>query len=104
MSGYSEVLADERAETCAAFWGRAAAWFSAHGVAVNTVMTDNGPGYKSYVFRDSVVAGGAVQCRIRPYNPQINGKVERFNRTLLEEWAYVRVYRSDSARTAALDR
>jgi hypothetical protein len=30
--------------------------------------------------------------------------VERFNRTLLEEWAYVRVDRSDPARTRALDR
>ena len=33
-----------------------------------------------------------------------NGKVERFHRTLLEEWAYVRVYRSEAARTAALAR
>jgi hypothetical protein len=30
--------------------------------------------------------------------------VERFNRTLLDEWAYVRVYRSETARTAALAR
>ncbi|HEY6425682.1 MAG TPA: integrase core domain-containing protein, partial [Acidimicrobiales bacterium] len=26
------------------------------------------------------------------------------NRTLLDEWAYVRIYRSDAARTQALDR
>ena len=42
--------------------------------------------------------------RIRPFHPQTNGKVERFNRTLLDEWAYVRVYRSEQARTQALTR
>jgi transposase InsO family protein len=34
----------------------------------------------------------------------VNGKVERFNRTLLEEWAYVRLYRSNGARLQALAR
>ena len=38
--------------------------------------------------------------RLPPRRPQWNGKVERFNRTLLDEWAYVRVYRSETARTA----
>jgi transposase InsO family protein len=101
---YSEILDDERGHTCAAFWTRASRWFADHGVTVETVMTDNGAGYKSFVFKDSVEAAGARQQRIRPFNPQINGKVERFNRTLLEEWAYVRVYRSEAARIAALDR
>jgi hypothetical protein len=26
----------------------------------------------------------------------LNGKVERFNRTLLEEWAYARLYHSNA--------
>jgi transposase InsO family protein len=39
-----------------------------------------------------------------PARPQTNGKVERFNRTLLAEWAYVKPYRSESARRAALPR
>ena len=99
---YSEILNDERADTCVEFWRRARTWFADHGINVSCVMTDNGPAYKSHVFGDAVRSGGAWQLRIPPFNPQINGKVERFNRTLLDEWAYVRVYRTDSDRNSAL--
>lgn len=97
---YAEVLADERADTCAAFWQRAAAWFAEHGVTVTEVMTDNGNGYRSRQFAQAL--GPTVHRFTKPYQPQQNGKVERFNRTLLEEWAYVRPYLSEHARTAAL--
>jgi transposase InsO family protein len=99
---YSEVHADERKETCAGFMSRAIAWFADHGVEVQEVLTDNGPSYRSFAFRDSL---GAIRHRFtRRYRPQTNGKVERFNRTLLEEWAYVRSYRSEAERLRALDR
>ena len=38
---YSEILADERKETAAAFWRRANAFFQQAGIAVTAVMTDN---------------------------------------------------------------
>ena len=68
------------------------------------MLTDNGSAYRSADFAQACLAAGIRHRRTRPYRPQTNGKVERFNRTLLEEWAYVRVYRSDQARTAALAR
>jgi transposase InsO family protein len=100
---YSEILDDERGDTCAAFWTRANAWFADHGITVERVLTDNAKNYVvSQAFRAAL--NGIEHTRIRPRRPQTNGKVERFNRTLLDEWAYVRVYRSDQTRAAALDR
>jgi transposase InsO family protein len=98
---YSEVLADETRESASAFWRRAVAWFADHGIEVRGALTDNGACYRSHLFAEAL--GDVVHRRTRPYRPQTNGKVERFNRTLLEEWAYVRPYSSESERTAALD-
>jgi len=102
---YSEILADESGETCAGFYARAHAFFAAHGIDIQAVMTDNAFAYtKAVIFRQTLTALGVKHVRIRPRRPQTNGKVERFNRTLLEEWAYVRTYRSNHARTRAFDR
>jgi transposase InsO family protein len=101
---YSEVLADEKAVTAIRFWERAHAWLRDLGVRVECVQTDNGACYKAYAFTAAIEAAGARHRRLPPRRPQWNGKVERFNRTLLDEWAYVRVYRSETARTAALAR
>ena len=51
---YSELLADERKETAAAFWLRANAWFTGHGITVRKVLTDNGSCYRSFNFRDAI--------------------------------------------------
>lgn len=100
---YAEVLQDEKATTAIAFMSRAAAWFTAHGVTVGAVMTDNGSCYRSHQWAESLAANGVTHVRIPPRRPQLNGKVERFNRTLLDEWAYVRPYTSETERTTALD-
>jgi transposase InsO family protein len=99
---YSEVLPDERKETATAFWQRAHTFFAHHGITVERVLTDNGACYKSRHFTHALNAAGITHKRIRPYRPQTNGKVERFNRTLLDEWAYQRPYRSTTERTRAL--
>ncbi|MGX1579968.1 IS481 family transposase, partial [Streptomyces koyangensis] len=99
---YSEVLPDERKDTAIAFWQRANAFFAAHGMTVERVLTDNGPCYKAKLFTQSLAAAGIAHKKIRPYRPQTNGKVERFNRTLLDEWAYLRPYTSNHERTTAL--
>ncbi len=99
---YVEVLDDEKAVTAVAFTQRAVAWFAEHGIEVQAAMTDNGSCYVSHLFRDTLDAAGIRHVRIPPRQPQINGKVERFNRTMIEEWAYVRLYRSETERVAAL--
>ena len=101
---YSEILDAENQATCTAFLSRAAAWFADHGIHIERVLTDNGTGYRSLAWRDLCTDLAITHTRTRPYHPATNGKVERFNRTLLDEWAYVRVYRSDTQRNRALDR
>lgn len=95
---YSEMLSDERKQTAADFWKRANAWFFERGITVRNILTDNGSCYRSHVFRDAL--GDIKHRRTRPYRPQTNGKVERFHRTLADEWAYARLYTSDTERCA----
>ena len=95
---YSEILTDERKETAAAFWARANAFFTAAGITVIRVLTDNGSCYRSHAFTEAL--GSITHKRTRPYRPQTNGKVERFNRTLATEWAYAHPFLTDEARAA----
>ena len=101
---YSEVLADERGPTCAAFLLRAAVYFAEHGIArIERVMTDNHLSYKrSNDVAAAMVTLAAKHVFIRPHCPWQNGKVERYNRTLQAEWVYRRIFLSNDARTAAL--
>jgi transposase InsO family protein len=101
---YSEVHTDEKAATCAAFLRRAAAFFTGHGIdRIERVLTDNALAYrKSFAWKHALTDLGATGKHTRIYRPQTNGKVERFNRTLADEWAYIQPYTSNDERTAAL--
>ena len=100
---YAEVLADEKATTAVAFLRRAVAFFTRHGIAVERVLTDNGPAYLATIHALACRALGLRHLRTRPYRPQSNGKAERFIRTMLAGWAYGVIYRSSDERSAALD-
>jgi transposase InsO family protein len=101
-SAYVEVLPDHRGPTAAGFLRRTVCWFAARGIQVRRVLTDNGPAYRSQVFRGVATRAGLRLRRTRPYRPQTNGKAERFIQTLLREWAYATPYASSWRRTRAL--
>ncbi len=100
---YSEILDDEQGPTAAEFWHRASDWFATRGIRIERVLTDNGACYRSFAWRDALAHTGVRHTRTRPYRPQTNGKVERFHRILLEEWAYIRDWNSDRERHVAYD-
>ena len=99
---YVEILDDQTGPTCAAFLRRAVAWFAAHGVIVQRVMTDNGSGYLSRAHAAATENLGIKHLRTRPYRPRTNGKAERFIQTLQAEWAYAASYQNHQQRAAAL--
>ena len=100
---YVELLDDETAITAAGFLRRAVAFFAAHGMTVEQVMTDNGGAYRSTLHALACKTLGLRHLRTRAYRPQTNGKAERFIRTLLAGWAYGAIYGSTAERAAALD-
>ena len=101
---YSEIHPDERGGACAGFLERAAAFFSSMGITrIERVMSDNALNYRRSVAFQAVLAHlDARHILIRPHCPWTNGKVERLNRTLLREWAYSQVFRSNAERAACL--
>jgi len=101
-SAYAEVMDDLTAVCAIAFLRRAVRWFSERGVQIKEVMTDNGSCYVAHAYAAALRELGLRQLRIRPGRPQTNGKVERLIQTLLNEWAYARIYGSSVERAAAL--
>jgi transposase InsO family protein len=102
---FSQILDDETGRTAARFLVEAAGFFAEHGVRIERVLTDNAKAYaESVAFAETAAGLGIRLKRTRRYRPQTNGKVERFNKTLLDEWAYARLYRSNDQRRRALAR
>ena len=99
---YAEVLDDLTAACAIAFLRRAVAWYAARGITVRSVMTDNGSCYVAHAYGVALRSLGLKHLRIKPGRPRTNGKAERLIQTLLNEWAYARIYGSSAERAAAL--
>ncbi|GFH01929.1 hypothetical protein MHIP_24120 [Mycolicibacterium hippocampi] len=98
---YTEALDDERAVTAIGFVHRARVWFAAHGINhIQRIVTDNGSCYRAKDFGH--VLHGARHQFITPYTPRHNGKVERYNRILAEEFLYARIWTSETQGADAL--
>ena len=74
------------------------------GITCERVITDNGACYRSGLWHHACAATGTTVKKTRPCRPQTNGKVERYHRILLEEWAYIRPWTSEHQRAAAYAR
>lgn len=79
---------DEKTRTAVGFLKRALAFYAAHGIAVERVMTDNGPAYASIAHAIACRTMKIRHLRTRPFRPRTNGRAERFIRTMLGGWAY----------------
>ena len=101
---YVEAHDDERDATSAGFLRRAAAWFAGHGVVLERVLTDNAKVYRAGRHWRTACQELDIGRRFTKVGcPWTNGKAERFNRTLLTEFAYARPWLSNTDRLDALD-
>ena len=99
---FTAMMPDEKKESAVAFLEAAIAWFKAHGVVVQRVMTDNGSAYRSAAFGRAIAANGLKHNRTRPHTPRTNGKAERFIQTSIREWAYAAPFETSAERTRAM--
>jgi transposase InsO family protein len=101
-AGFVQMHVDERKDSAVDFLKTTVAHFAAEGVTIKRLLTDNGSAYRSRLFNATCQALGIKHTYTRPYTPQTNGKAERFIQTCLREWAYGRLWRTSSERTAWL--
>jgi transposase InsO family protein len=101
---YVEQHQAKDATTAAAVLERAIAHLAGLGLAApEAVMTDNAFVYrKSSAFEAALKRCGARHILTPAYTPRWNGKVERFVRTLKDEWAYAHEWQRSAERSRAL--
>src|ERR1700677_1066764 len=99
---FSRMLPNQQSETAIAFLRAAVAFYAQHGISIRRLLTDNGSCYRSQYFRAACLQLGIQHRFTRPYIRRTNGRAERFIKTALREWAYVRHYLNSEERDQQL--
>ena len=99
---FARIMPDEGQHSAIKFLHAALAYFRSLGIALKSIMTDNGACYISKLLAQACRAAGLRHLFTRPYRPQTNGKAERFIQTSLREWAYARSYQHSTVRATHL--
>jgi transposase InsO family protein len=99
---YAELHASESPAACAAFLRHAVRWYREHGIVIERVLSDNGNGYRSHLWRATCSELDIARRYTRPRRPQTNGKAEALIKTLQREWAHRFAYPTSSNRARAL--
>ena len=101
---FASLFPNEKIPSVLAALQQALAFYSAHGIAIQAVLTDRGSSYRSKLFAAACQQLGLQHRFTKPYRPQTNGKAERFIQTITREWAYARSYDSSDHRATFLPR
>ena len=100
--GGAEIHPNQKAPAAAAFLRSMVQDYARLGISIRRVLTDNGPCYRSAIFRRTCSELGIQQRFTRPYTPRTNGKAERFILTAMREWAWAEPYETSELRKQQL--
>jgi transposase InsO family protein len=100
---FVQLCPDESGPTAARFLLQAA-HFSPFRASTSSAFSPIGPSPipSPAIFKVAIARLAARHLVTRPYRRQTDGKAERFIRTLLQEWAYARFYRTNAVRQQRL--
>jgi transposase InsO family protein len=71
-------------------------------VLCERLRTDNGSAFVAHSYGGACRVLRLWHTRRRPRRPRANGKAERFIQTVLNQWAYARLYANSEERAQAL--
>lgn len=99
---FAAILPDQTHRSAVRFFFMARAYFARFDIAIQRVLSDNGPCYHSRALALTLARHNIRHRFTRPYTPRTNGKAERFIQTALREWAYAHTYQDSAQRTLQL--